>query len=122
VTTVTGQSPPLRVLVVGLIALVAVLASYVVLTVNGHDTGDLFGALVPLLGVLGLAGHFEARTRQQDRTLGTIQHQTNGALTARIRTESRAAMRDVLREAGYAIPQDAEAAYSQPVPAGDPQS
>lgn len=114
----TGQNPPpLRVLIVGLLALVVVLAAYVTLTVTGHDTGPLFGALVPLLGVLGLAGHVEARTREQNSTLSTIQHQTNGALTARIRTESRGAMRDVLREAGYSIPQDPEAAYPA---AGDP--
>lgn len=109
----TGQAaPPLRVLVVGLLALALVLGAYVALTITGHDTGALFGALVPLLGVLGLAGHVEARTRQQNAQLGQIEHQTNGQLTKRIRVESRKAMREVLNEAGYSLPTDPDDTYT----------
>lgn len=98
--------PPLRVLVAGVLALACVLAAYVVLAVNGLDTGSLFAGVLALLAAVGLAGHQQAITQAQNTEIGAIKHQTNGQLTERIRTQTRAAVRDVLREVGYAIPDD----------------
>ncbi len=97
-------------LVAGVVLLVAVIGAYVALALNGLDTGSLFAGLLALLGALGVVGHTQSVTNAQNdkfgEKLGTIEHQTNGQLTKRIRVQSRAAMRDVLREAGFDVRED----------------
>lgn len=74
--------------------ILAVLVALVVLTLTEHDPTSLVGAVVTLLGVLGVGGHLAAKTDEQteqiDQIKGTVEkveHQTNGVLAEKIRTE-----------------------------------
>lgn len=87
----------------GLVAFAMVLGVYLALVLTGHDPN----ALVTFFGgCAALLVHSEARHRRQVRTLDTIEHQTNGALTERINKGSRAAVRDALTAVGVAVPAD----------------
>jgi hypothetical protein len=83
----------------------AFMAAYVVLVLHGHDAAGLVSAAVTLCGVVGLGAHVEHRTRQQNAVIGKIDRQTNGVLDNRIETGTRKAVADVLRQAGYNIPE-----------------
>lgn len=88
------------------IAFVGIVGAYVALVITGHgsETGGLVTAVLTLLGFLGLGAHQSQRLGQQDAALDVITHQTNGVLTQRIQDGADAAMRQVLREAGYNVP------------------
>lgn len=110
--------PDPKLIVSGVVALVAILAAYVVLVVLGHgsEANGLAPLVLTLLGFLGLGAHTTQRLSQQDAQLDQITHQTNGVLDARIRQGSDTAMRQVLREAGYHVPE----AVPPPVPVEPP--
>lgn len=116
--------PSAAVIVAGVIAFVAILAAYVVLSMTGHasDAAGIVGIVATLLGLLGLGAHTTNRLTKQDEQLGrqseqlsTISHQTNGVLTERIERGADTALRRVLREAGYNVP-DAQPAETAAPP------
>ncbi len=78
-----------------LVAFIAVLGAYVWLAHDGSDPNGLVQALIVLLG---LGAHTEVRSRQQRRALATIQEQTNGVLTRRIREGAAEAITEALAE------------------------
>jgi uncharacterized protein HemX len=94
-------------------ALATVLGLDVLLVLTGHDASSL----LTLLGVLGigtgLAAHTEVRAKQASDKLDTtsdkldrITEQTNGVLDQRIQKGSTKAITDVLRRAGFVIPDE----------------
>lgn len=88
----------------GLVCFVTIVVAYVVLTLNGQDANGLLAAVVPLLGLLGLGVHVEARTKQQNKQLEQITRQTNGVLDKRILDGATTAVEDVMRRIGHVIP------------------
>jgi uncharacterized membrane protein len=96
--------------VAAVVGLVAILAAYVVLVALGHgaEANGIVPVVVTLLGFLGLGAHNSARLAQQDEQLTKISHQTNGVLTARIEAGADTALRRVLRETGYPVPDRTE--------------
>lgn len=100
------NKPTTAVILGAVVAFVAVLAAYVVLSLTGHasDAAGVVGIVTTLLGLLGLGAHTTNRLAKQDEQLTTISHQTNGVLTARIEAGADKAMRQVLRSAGYNVP------------------
>lgn len=88
-----------------LVGFLAVLAAYVVLTLNGHDASGLVSAVLALVGAAGVGVHSEVRIRQQNAVLAKVDRQTNGVLDQRIREGSAEAVSEVLRRAGYHIPE-----------------
>lgn len=65
------------------------------LTMSHHgDTSSYLGAVLPVLGGLGIVARLEARSDKQDSALTQITNQTNGVLDGRIRN----GVRDVLAE------------------------
>lgn len=102
----TEAAPPLRVLIVGLVALLAVIAAFVTLAVTNHDTTTFVSFVGTLAAVAGLGVHSEIRTRQQNVRIRKIDEQTNGVLTKRIEVASANAVRKVLREVGMTFPED----------------
>lgn len=85
-------------------AFIALLAAYVVLTLNGQDATGLLDWVLVFLAAVGLGGHQEMRLRSQDKTLAKIDGQTNGVLTARIREGATEAVEEVLSRIGYTVP------------------
>lgn len=98
--------PDVRLVLAGVVALVAILAAYVILVSLGHgsEANGLAPLVVTLLGLFGLGAHTSQRLGQQDEQLNQITHQTNGVLTARIEQGADKALRQVLREVGYPVP------------------
>lgn len=97
---------PAAVIAAATIVALAFIGAYVALVLNGHDAAGLVSAAVTLCGVAGLGAHVEHRTRQQNRVIRKIDRQTNGVLDQRITQGTRAAVADVLRRAGYNVPED----------------
>lgn len=99
--------PDPKLIFAGVVALVAIIAAYVVLVVLGHgsEATGLAPLVLTLLGFLGLGAHTTQRLSQQDTKLDVITHQTNGVLDGRIQQGADTAMRQVLREAGYHVPE-----------------
>jgi ABC-type transport system involved in cytochrome bd biosynthesis fused ATPase/permease subunit len=115
-----GKPIDLRLALVAVVAFVAIIAAYVVLVALGHQDAatGLAPLVLTLLGFVGLGGHVTQRLGQQDQQLtqqteqlAQITHQTNGVLTERIRAGADSALRQVLRETGYNVPD------GDPVPA-----
>ena len=104
------------VLVCGLAAFLAIIGAFVALVLTGHaaESGGLVSAVVTLLGVLGLAGHVDARTRAQNAKLDTITRQTNGVLDQRIHEGTTRAVRQVLQDAGMSNVSDPSAPVPPP--------
>lgn len=123
----TNSKPiDLRLALVAVVAFVAIIAAYVILVALGH--GDEATGLAPLvltlLGFVGLGGHVTQRLGQQDEQLTQqteqltqITHQTNGVLTARIKSATDDAVRTALRSAGYHVPDAVEPPDLPEVPA-----
>lgn len=111
------SKPTTAVIIAAVVAFVAVLAAYVALAMTGHadDAAGIVPIVTTLLGLVGLGAHQSSRLSKQDEQLSTISHQTNGVLTARIEQGADAALRRVLRETGYNVPDPA------PVPPTGPQ-
>lgn len=101
------KSVDVRLIIAGVVGLVVIIAAYVVLVAMGHgnEANGLAPLVVTLLGLFGLGAHTTNRLSQQDQQLDQITHQTNGVLTQRIQAGADAAMRTVLREAGYHVPE-----------------
>lgn len=97
-----------------LVALVAlVLGAYVALSVAGVDTGQLATIVTVLLGGGGAVAHTAVRLNHQDRALSNqdralskITRQTDGVLDGRIHDGATKAITDVMRRAGFVIPDD----------------
>jgi len=70
--------------VVGIIAFVAAVAAFVVLSVKGLDTTGLLAFVTPVIGALLIVGRLDSRSDAQDQALTQITKQTNGVLTGRI--------------------------------------
>lgn len=84
--------------IAGAIAFLGVLIAYVVLVVTDHadQANGLAPLIVTVLGVTGLAGHIEKRTQEQNQVIAKIDRQTNGVLTERIHTGTKAAVEQLL--------------------------
>ncbi|MFI5534709.1 hypothetical protein ACIA8O_39865 [Kitasatospora sp. NPDC051853] len=65
---------------------VAAIAGFVVLSIKGVDTLAYVGLVTPVLGAAFVVSRLDQRSDAQDQALSVITSQTNGVLTARIRT------------------------------------
>jgi hypothetical protein len=84
----------------------------------GHaaEANGLAPLVVTLLGLVGLGAHNAQRLGRQDDQLDQISHQTNGVLTKRIEQGADVALRRVLREAGYHVPDGPQATEPPELP------
>lgn len=80
-------------------ALGLILAAFVAVVVTGHDPGGFITVLTMVLASAGLLAHQSVRLSAQDQQLQQIEHQTNGAMDARI--EAAIAKALSLREAQH---------------------
>lgn len=108
--------PDPKLILAGVLGLVAIIAAYVVLVALGHgsEANGLAPLVVTLLGFVGLGAHTTQRLSQQDAQLDVITHQTNGVLTQRIADGADKALRQVLREVGYPVPDAVPAPVEPP--------
>lgn len=113
------SKPDVRLVLAGVVALVAILAAYVLLVALGHgsEANGLAPLVLTLLGFVGLGAHNAQRLGQQDEQLTQISHQTNGVLTARIEQGADKALRQVMRECGYPVPDGTPVEIPPEVPA-----
>jgi hypothetical protein len=105
-------------LLIGLAAVVFIvtIAAVVFLQSIGKPTDTVEAIAGPVVAALFLGGFMQALTSGQNRTLHTIQRQTNGVLDARIRVQSKAAVLDALAEVGVA-----SGVVVEPATPGDPR-
>lgn len=99
------QRSPLALIVSLTACFIAIIAAYVVLSLNGlgNETGNLIAASVSLLGILGLGAHFTSETSAQNQVIGQIQKQTNGVLDQRIKDGASAALTEFALTHGLPI-------------------
>jgi hypothetical protein len=64
----------------------AVVAGFVIMAIRGDDTSGYVAAFTPILGAVFVASKVDSRSDAQDAALTTITTQTNGVLTARIKS------------------------------------
>lgn len=83
---------PARVVWALVATLAVVIGAYVFLAAAGLDVSAFMTFVVTVGGLAGLGARGEARSRRDRRVLDKIDHQTNGVLTARIKTAVTAAM------------------------------
>ena len=100
-------------LAAGLVLAVAGIGAFITLVLSGHsDQVDKLVAFVgPSIAALLIIGNQnrqhdanQERLAQQDHKLLTIEKQTNGVLDARIHNGSKAAVTEVLQDAGVIPP------------------
>lgn len=103
-------------LLAGVVAFVALIGAFVVLTVQHADTGALVALGGPVVMALLVTGHVSKVTEEQNSAIATIQKQTNGVLDARIRD----GVTEVLTRAGVLPPADVPAvAVADPATSGN---
>lgn len=100
--------------VTGVLVTLAAIAGVVVLVLKGADVSALLAVVGPVLASLFVGARVDARSNAQDQVLNTISDNTNGKLSARIRTEASGAVEDVLIRHG--LIQTPAPAVPQPAP------
>lgn len=83
-----------------LIAFLGLLAAYVVLTMTNHDGEGVVRLTITITSILGVGVYTRGHLTRQDVTMAQIEHQTNGVLDERIKSNARAAMQELLTETG----------------------
>lgn len=69
-------------------------AALVALEVMERPTANLMTLVAPVVAALFVAGHVNAVTAEQNKTINKIEQQTNGVLDERIRAQTKAALLD----------------------------
>ena len=81
-------------LAAGVAVFLALLAAFVLLTLNHMDTAGLVALGAPVVGALLVTGHVSKVTSEQNATIAKIDKQTNGVMDARIRDGVQTVLRD----------------------------
>lgn len=81
-----------------LLGFIATLGAYLALTLTGHDANELVPTVATLLGLVGLTGHIEKRTQQQNAVIAKIDKQTNGVLDGRIQDGTKTAIQSLIAD------------------------
>lgn len=114
-----------------LTVLALILAVFVVLslTQNSDDFDAIFRWVVIVLGIFGVGAHLNAKTDKQNDEISeikagvqTVEHQTNGVLAEKIRTEVSAGIAAEVPAAVQQALADFMAQRSEGGPAEDPGS
>ena len=82
-------------------------AALVILELNGRSTTNLMALVAPVVAALFIARRIDHVTTAQNKAIEKIDQQTNGVLDERIKTQTKAALREagiIGEDAGSRIP------------------
>jgi hypothetical protein len=106
--------------------LLAAVLGFVLTVLHHGDTNSYLGAVLPVIGGLGIVARLEARSDKQDAALNRITAQTNGVLDGRIRQGVRDVLHDLNLVAAFhnrvdaPLPDPVPAPVAAPAPADVP--